>query len=129
MIGFGLRQTIFMKSYLALKGRYLQTLGTIFELLVNRDAVSLVRHNPRVNHLVSFECQPAALRDSKIGETLHSTAHRILEALRTCLSLAFASRKGQQEGIAIKMQRQSVIHEDVCFVAMEVAVESSPVPA
>jgi hypothetical protein len=62
-------------------------LATIFELLVNRDAVSLLRHNPSVNHLVSFECQPAALRDSKIGETLHSTAHRILNA--------FASKCGQ----------------------------------
>jgi hypothetical protein len=62
-------------------------LGTIFELLVNRDAVSLVRHNPSVNHLVSFECQPAALRDSKIEETLRSTAHRILNA--------FASQCGQ----------------------------------
>jgi hypothetical protein len=62
-------------------------LGTIFELLVNRDAVSLVRHNPSVNHLFSFKCQPAALRDSTIGETLHSTAHRILNA--------FASLCGQ----------------------------------
>jgi len=62
-------------------------LGTIFALLVNRDAVSLVRHNPSVNHSVSFECQPAALRDSKIGETLHSTAPRILNA--------FASQCGQ----------------------------------
>ena len=62
-------------------------LGTLFELLVNRDAVSLVRHNSSVNPLVPFECQPAALRDSKIGETLHSTAHMILNA--------FASQGGQ----------------------------------
>ncbi|PYX26140.1 MAG: hypothetical protein DMG82_02790 [Acidobacteria bacterium] len=61
-------------------------------------------------------------------ETLHSTAHRILDALHTCLSRAFARRKGQQEEIAIKMQRQSGIHDDICF-AKEVAVESSPVPA
>ena len=47
-------------------------LGTIFELLVNCDAVSFVRHNPSVDHLVSFECHPAALLDSKIG-TLNST--------------------------------------------------------
>src|SRR5437016_9749083 len=57
-------------------------------------------------------------------ETLHSTAHRILDALHTCLSRAFARRKGQQEEIAIKMQRQSGIHDDICF-AKEVAVESS----
>jgi hypothetical protein len=56
-------------------------LGTIFELLVNRDVVSLVRRNRSVNHLISFECQPAAPRDSKIGQTLRSTAHRILNAI------------------------------------------------
>jgi hypothetical protein len=71
--------------YRSSRGRW--TLGTIFELLVNRDAVSPVRHNPSVNHLGSFECQPAAPRDSKIGETLYSTAHRILNA--------FASQCGQ----------------------------------
>jgi hypothetical protein len=62
-------------------------------------------------------------------ETLHSSAHRILDASPHCRSLAYASRKGQQERIAIKMQRQSVIHEDVCFVAMEGAWRVSPVPA
>jgi hypothetical protein len=90
-------------------------LGTIFELLVNRDAVSLVRHNPSVEHLGSFECQPTALRDSKIGEPLHSTAHRILNA--------FASQCGQIFHGPLRARK------DVCFAAMEVAVESSPVPA
>jgi hypothetical protein len=64
--------------YRSSRGRW--ALGTLFELLVNRDAVSLVRRNRSVNHLVSFERQPAAHRDSKIVETLHSTAHRILNA-------------------------------------------------
>ena len=95
----------------------------------NRSRFRIARHNPSVNHSVSFKCPPPALPESKIGETLHSSAHRILDASHHCLSLAFASRKGQQEGIAIKMQGQSVIREDVCFSAMEVAVESSPVPA
>jgi len=62
-------------------------------------------------------------------ETLHSSAHPILDASHHCVSLAFASRKGQQQGIAIKMQRQSVIRENVFFATMEVAVESFPVPA
>ena len=42
--------------------------------------------------------------------------------------LAFASRAGQREESQYKMHRQSVIPED-CFAAMEVAVDSSPVPA
>jgi hypothetical protein len=37
------------------------------------------------------------------------------DASHHCLSLAFASR-GAAGGIAIKMQRQSIIREDVCFV-------------
>jgi hypothetical protein len=71
--------------YRSSRGRW--ALGTIFELLVNRDVVCLVRRNRSVNHLISFECQPAAPRASKIVETLHSTAHRILNA--------FASQCGQ----------------------------------
>ena len=62
-------------------------------------------------------------------ETLHSSAHPILDASHHCVSLAFASLKGQQQGIAIKMQRQSVVREDVFFAAMEGAVESFPVSA
>jgi hypothetical protein len=73
--------------YRSSRGRW--SLGTIFELLVNRDAVSPVRHNPSVNRLVSFECQPAAPRDSKIGETLYSTAHRILNAFASLCSQIF----------------------------------------
>jgi hypothetical protein len=84
--------------------RGLGALRTIFELLVNRDVVSLVRRNRSVNHLISFECQPAALRDSKIGETLHSTAHRILNAIASQCGQVFhgplragkGSRKGSQ---------------------------------
>jgi hypothetical protein len=64
--------------YRSSRGRW--ALSNLFELLVNRDAASLVRRNRSVNHLASFERQPAAHRDSKIVETLHSTAHRILNA-------------------------------------------------
>jgi len=42
---------------------------------------------------------------------------------------AFTSQKGQQERIAIEIQSKSIVREDVCFADMEVAVESSPVPA
>jgi hypothetical protein len=62
-------------------------LGAIFELLVNRDAVSLVRRNRNVNRLLSFERPLAALRDSKIVGKLHSTVRRILNS--------FASQCGQ----------------------------------
>ena len=40
----------------------------------------------------------------------------------------FAPEKGRN-GIAIEMQRQKLVREDVCFADIEVAVESSPVPA
>src|SRR5260370_33530779 len=65
--------------YRSSRGRW--ALRTIFELLVNRDVVSLVRRNRSVNHLISFECQAAAPRDSKIVQSLRSTAHRILNAI------------------------------------------------
>jgi hypothetical protein len=102
-------------------------LGTIFELRLNRDAVSPVPHNPSVNHLVSLECQPAAMRDSRIREMLHSAARRSPERLRVTvqsdLSRALASRREQQERIAIKTQSRGVVRKDVCFAALEVAVE------
>jgi hypothetical protein len=70
-------------------------------------------------------CCTTGLQD---WEALHSW-HRVLDASHHCLSQAFAIREGEKEGNAIKMQRQTVIREDVCFAAMEVAVDSSPVPA
>jgi hypothetical protein len=56
---------------------------------------SLVRHDSSVHHSVSFSMP------------------RLRITVRPDLSPAFASQEGQQEGIAIEMQRHSVVREDV----------------
>ena len=82
---------------------------------INRTSLSIVN-----------ECN--LLRDSKIGATLHSSRW-LLDASHQCLSSGLckpgraAGRKRNQDARAKRNSRV------LCFAAIEVAVESSPVPA
>jgi hypothetical protein len=71
-----------------------EALGTIlsYSSIVTR---SLARDNPSVNHAITVRCRPAALPDSKIGETLHSS-HYVLEPHHV-LSRPLQAGKGIEE--------------------------------
>lgn len=81
-------------------------LGTIFELLVNRNGVS---------RAASSKCHPFGF---------FFNAH----TFATSVARSFTPLRARKES-QLRCKGKSVVREDGCFADMEVAVESSPVPA